>query len=554
MKKSKRKFAAYLLIAASLTSPLANFNVHAQEALVSTGTLTAGLGGAVWRLYESGTVVVEGGNAQPFLGGTLSPWHAYSSYITNIIFTSPVNVIGVSAAGIFRDLYNLERIEGLYNLNTSNVLIMNNMFLNSGLKSLDLNISTSNLLLAMNKFENTNNLRYLTLGKDFSLLPNTNLPQRYWINTETGEIRSSEYLTSGSWVWYESRSLDEIRVLSINPHNNASHTFARFFREWVNGAGGSNQNLHRNRNLNPLNSYGNPTIVFEEVTTYQLTRRENNRNFVDIEALLRDAYGNYRFDIIAIGSWEYGGIIRYGNEPHIISAISDFMDSGGAVIFGHTTLADRHRTSHGRGTTAQTNFGSASGTLLDGHFYRNPLNRKYGMNYLFAPLAHRAGVIPSQRVDRFAHRSNTVARKFAVITEQGPLTTYPFAFEVGQVIPISITNNNGSLTTGTVWAQFVERQNNGNFRLNPYRNMPGGNVVVDFAGRYITEAEWGNRHRNMSYAQSAFQPAGVYQSNAFISTFENTAHIQSWRGVNYLTLEERKLFVNTIFYLANRGN
>ncbi|MCL1924282.1 MAG: hypothetical protein FWF50_01705, partial [Defluviitaleaceae bacterium] len=244
----------------------------------------------------------------------------------------------------------------------------------------------------------------------------------------------------------------QIRILTINPHNNSNHFFARWFEEWVNGKGGSNQRFSKNINLNPLNAYGNPTIIFEQVTTYELSRNPNHKKFVDIETLLRDEYGNYRFDIIAIGSWDYGGILRPGNEPHIIQAVSDFMDAGGAVIFGHDTLTDRHRTSHGRGSTAQTTFGTAHGTLQDGEFYRNRLNRLYGMNYLFAPLAHRAGIIPSQRVDRFAHHSNTANRKFAIITEQGPLTSFPFNFEVGQIIPISATHNNGSLTRGTVWA------------------------------------------------------------------------------------------------------
>ncbi|MCL1924400.1 MAG: BspA family leucine-rich repeat surface protein, partial [Defluviitaleaceae bacterium] len=129
-----------------------------------------------------------------------------------------------------------------------------------------------------------------------------------------------------------------LRVLTINPHNNSNHFFARWFEEWVNGKGGSNQRLSKNINLNPLNSYGAPKITFEQVTTYELSRNPNHKKFVDIEELLRDDQGNYRFDIIAIGSWDFGGILRPGNEPHIIQAVSDFMDAGGAVIFGHDTL------------------------------------------------------------------------------------------------------------------------------------------------------------------------------------------------------------------------
>ncbi|MCL1925081.1 MAG: BspA family leucine-rich repeat surface protein [Defluviitaleaceae bacterium] len=524
------------------------------------------------------------------------------------------NVVAMN--NMFENATSLSKLD-LSSFDTRNVYNMTEMFKNaSSLERLDLSSFNTiyiidesigvNYVEMINAFYGTYNLREFVLGENFKFsffnfiendytvspalppVPNNETFTGFWQNVGSGTVDNplgefiftSEELMlyydgstmADTWVWQprEPKEEDEseiiqstnLRVLTINPHNNSNHFFARWFEEWVNGKGGSNQRLSKNINLNPLNSYGAPKITFEQVTTYELSRNPNHKKFVDIEELLRDDQGNYRFDIIAIGSWDFGGILRPGNEPHIIQAVSDFMDAGGAVIFGHDTLTDRHRTSHGRGTTAQTTFGTAHGTLQDGEFYRNRLNRLYGMNYLFAPLAHRAGIIPSQRVDRFAHHSNTANRKFAIITEQGPLTSFPFNFEVGQIIPISATHNNGSLTRGTVWAQFIERHNTGaltdiisnitgNFRLNPYRNMPTGNTIVNFPGRYITAEEWGSRHANERYAQNNWQAAGTYQSNAFISTYLNTAHIQSWRRVQYLTLEERKLFINTLFYLAN---
>ena len=56
--------------------------------------------------------------------------------------------------------------------------------------------------------------------------------------------------------------LTRVHVLTINPHTDASHFFARFFEEWVNGNGiGANGRV----NLNPLDHEGNPRITFEQV-------------------------------------------------------------------------------------------------------------------------------------------------------------------------------------------------------------------------------------------------------------------------------------------------
>jgi len=153
----------------------------------ATGTM--GEGGAPWRLYTNGTVVVDSGYANlavQFHG----PWYAYSPYIYNIVFSGPL-IAGQSLMGLFRGLTHLTDITGLEYLNTSNVRHMSGMFAgtnqltnldvssldtsnvtslsamfsNSGVSALDLSSWDTSNVMAMNAmFRSTTNLESLDLS------------------------------------------------------------------------------------------------------------------------------------------------------------------------------------------------------------------------------------------------------------------------------------------------------------------------------------------------------------------------------------------------------
>jgi|GEM_PF-5162311 len=90
-------------------------------------------GGAQWRLYDCGVVVVDSGLLS-WTGGTgswpISPWYAYFDLVTRIIFTGEI-IAGTYLRGLFSDLPNLTAIEGLHHFDTSAAENMSLMFLGS---------------------------------------------------------------------------------------------------------------------------------------------------------------------------------------------------------------------------------------------------------------------------------------------------------------------------------------------------------------------------------------------------------------------------------------
>jgi len=226
---------------------------------------TVGEGGAPWRLYECGTVVVEPGSMNWY--ATESPWNYYRNQIQKIIFTGPI-VGGRALANLFNSLSNVSIIEGLDYFDTGDVIWMNAMFFGasgltsldlsdwdtssvgdmagmffnaSGLTSLDLsgwNISnvgwmgemfsgTSSLMSLdlsgwdtdrvadmTNMFLDANSLCQLTLGERFRFMVDANLPPVPQNATYTGRwqlvggnvaLTSAELMANqggaGTWVW-----------------------------------------------------------------------------------------------------------------------------------------------------------------------------------------------------------------------------------------------------------------------------------------------------------------------------------------------------------------
>jgi surface protein len=130
-----------LLLCALLPVPQGN----ASGAAVVTHSGTVGIGGAPWRLYSDGTLVVDGGFIE--WDGRFSPWDEHFDIINKIIFTGPINC-GDSLSGLFFGLYNVTVINGLHHFDTRNVTDMSGMFeMASSLTSLDLSgWDTSNVV------------------------------------------------------------------------------------------------------------------------------------------------------------------------------------------------------------------------------------------------------------------------------------------------------------------------------------------------------------------------------------------------------------------------
>jgi len=136
--------------------------VLAEQPIVAQGTL--GTGGASWTLLSNGTVLVGEGRVMPdFI--TVTPWRNYRNRITKIIFTGSVTAEN-TLAGLFATLGNLEIIEGLEKLDTSNATSMLEMFMGTGrLASLDLsNFDTNNVTNMGRMFSETHSLTSLNVS------------------------------------------------------------------------------------------------------------------------------------------------------------------------------------------------------------------------------------------------------------------------------------------------------------------------------------------------------------------------------------------------------
>lgn len=105
---------------------------------------TVGQGGAPWRLYSDGTLIVEAGFIEWERGA--SPWHIPNYPVFRIGFTGPITA-GSSLDRLFQSLTHVREIQGLHFFDNSNVTSMMLLFSHTHrLTSLDLSgFDTSNV-------------------------------------------------------------------------------------------------------------------------------------------------------------------------------------------------------------------------------------------------------------------------------------------------------------------------------------------------------------------------------------------------------------------------
>jgi len=121
----KQKFIPLIIALALVLGVIPLFPAfQAQASVIQSGNL-AGVGGAPWRLYADGTLVVEAGRID-HTGTTASPWISHNANITNIVFEAPAT--GVRMRALFMGLTNVQTITGLENIDTSNVTSFDSMF------------------------------------------------------------------------------------------------------------------------------------------------------------------------------------------------------------------------------------------------------------------------------------------------------------------------------------------------------------------------------------------------------------------------------------------
>ena len=177
MRKNKKgiRYIAMILSFIIIFCNVPAIGFAATGSVIATGSVGVGAdaGGAPWRLYSDGTLVVESGfirwtglQQMPMQN---SPWNAHRDNILRIVFTGSI-VAGSDLAFLFANLQHVESIEGLEHFENYNVVNMRNMFSGmQSLTSLDLvNFDTTNVESMYRMFSGTRSLSSIDLSNFYT--------------------------------------------------------------------------------------------------------------------------------------------------------------------------------------------------------------------------------------------------------------------------------------------------------------------------------------------------------------------------------------------------
>jgi hypothetical protein len=195
-----------------------------------------------------------------------------------------------------------------------------------------------------------------------------------------------------NWQSTSIKCNDTIRVLNVYPNVAGSNTLAT----WMH----------------------NPAIGFGKilVTSVSITNFNNNP-----DSYLKDASGNYKYDVIMFGSWDANNLLDINLSA--ATAVRFFLDAGHGVLFGHDTQTSNPINSSG---SRCTNFISLSDkTNLD-----------------IDPTNHRP----------YLWRGSTNIR----VVNNGYLLNYPHFIPYNVDLTIPLTHTSGQTAKGIVWMNFPD--------------------------------------------------------------------------------------------------
>jgi len=251
-----------------IIDPIENDGYYGYVRVVESATLTDYGSYLPWRLYSNGILMIDGGFVNWYGGelDILNPWEHHTWRINRIVFTAPVTA-GTYLRGLFRHLWNVDKIENLHYLDVSNTTNIDFLFQGTNVRYLDLlswdvrnvismqgtfahmwnlqelNVSTwqtpsltnmsgafqSSLLerLDLSSF-NTRNvvnmdfvfadsmLREITFGDDFYFAPNVDTERNHWWwNEHMNDVPRNDQFTgvwqsvSGEFVFHASEFADK---------------------------------------------------------------------------------------------------------------------------------------------------------------------------------------------------------------------------------------------------------------------------------------------------------------------------------------------------------
>lgn len=206
----------------------------------------------------------------------------------------------------------------------------------------------------------------------------------------------------------------------------------------------------------------------------------------DPKKYLKDNNDTWIYDVIMLGSWDANNNLVPNNDA--VSLFAEFIDSGRGFLAGHDTIGGNWGTSVGLGKI------------------RDKFNIKVGY----------WGNSRSTTDDGYHYYGGFIGNRVK-INRKGLLTNYPWNIgDVGTTLSVPISHSTSNFALGDIWMTY-----SGNTQSNSL--LYNGNNI----------------------------PERLYdQANFYLTTWNNTAMIQTGHSNGQATPDEQKILANTLFYLS----
>ena len=200
------------------------------------------------------------------------------------------------------------------------------------------------------------------------------------------------------------------------------------------------------------------------------------------------------YDVMMHGTWDANGVDKISTPA--VNVISRYIDAGKGVLIGHDTIGYSMGKEHGMGLLAE------KFNLFIGNYPTNP------------PLTN----IDSQTAWHYGSRK-------VKITKKGFLTQYPWNLgPVGTVLDIPFSHTTSNAAKDNTWMEFVD-------------------------GRYFDRESFGGMDVATTDEEARTKLPNNINIKYYLTTWNNTAMIQTGHSNGDSTEDERKVLANTLFYL-----
>lgn len=204
---------------------------------------------------------------------------------------------------------------------------------------------------------------------------------------------------------------------------------------------------------------------------------------------LKNPDGSWRYDVVYAGAWDTNRQQDLSIQGEQV--IEDFINSGRGFLAGHDTITQYHNLK---------NFVKLSDFL---RIKTYPFN---GNIYEARESAIQMPWIGSQNIE---------------VKKKGLLTNFPWVIgDIGSKLSVPISHTNSQVSLGDVWMNYSDWQ-------SPFADKKVG------VGPEVSDSE-----------------TKLGTNNFYLTTWSNTAMIQTGHSNGKATPDEQKILANTLFYLA----